>query len=120
MKLAVVGSREFSDYDMMKLFLDSYKEHNSSLILVSGGAPRGADNLAERYAREHNLEIILFFPDWQKFGKAAGMIRNTDIIQEADEVIAFWDGVSSGTHDSIKKAHKMSKPTLEIKYKELQ
>lgn len=120
MRLAVVGSRDFVDYALMKLFLDAYKAQNKELILVSGGASRGADNLAERYALEHNLVIEIFFADWNgPHKKAAGFMRNTDIVNAADEVIAFWDGVSSGTKDTINKTKKMSKTLLEVKYKEL-
>ena len=95
-----------------------YRTKTPDLVLVSGGAV-GADSLAERYAKEHNLQIIVFKPDWNKHGKAAGFIRNTNIIEEADEIIAFWDGISNGTRDSISKARKMNKPLVEVKYNEL-
>jgi len=118
LKLAVVGSRSFDDYELVKKFLDAYKAQTPELILVSGGAS-GADSLAERYAEENNLQIIVFKPDWKKYGKTAGFLRNTTIIEEADEVIAFWDGESHGTLDSMKKTKKLNKPLLEVKYKEL-
>ena len=118
LKLAVVGSREFNDYTLLTLFLDAYKAKTPELILVSGGAV-GADELAERYAKENNLQMIVFKPDWKKYGKTAGFLRNLTIVEEADEVIAFWDGESRGTLDSINKAKKIKKPLLEVKYKEL-
>jgi hypothetical protein len=81
--------------------------------LVSGGA-KGADTLGERYAKEHNIETKIFLPDWEKYGKKAGFLRNTDIINEAELIIAFWDGQSKGTKDSIDKAFKSEKKLLII------
>ena len=76
--------------------------------MVSGGA-RGPDTLGVLWARDNGIEIKEFLPDWDKYGKSAGFIRNTQIVEAADLVIAFWDGVSRGTKDSIDKAEKMGK-----------
>lgn len=103
MKVAVVGSRNFSNYELLK---DTLSQYNITTI-VSGGAI-GADRLAERYARENNIDTKIYYPDW-KLGKGAGLMRNTQIIQDSDMVIAFWDGTSRGTHDSIKKAKAHNK-----------
>ena len=102
MKLAVVGSRGFSDYDLLKSRLDEEKDITE---IISGGAI-GADRLAEQYAAEKNIPTTIFKPEWGKHGKAAGMIRNKDIICAADKVIAFWDGKSKGTENSINIAQK--------------
>ena len=112
MKVAVIGSRGFDDYEMVKNTLTLLE----ITLLVSGGA-KGADSLGERYAKENNIEILIFKPDWEKHGKAAGMIRNTDIVNNADTIIAFWDGESKGTKDSITKAEKLGKPTIIINTK---
>lgn len=105
MKFAVVGSRTITDYKIVKNILD---EHNISTI-VSGGA-KGIDQLAERYADEKNLEKIIYLAKWNEFGRGAGMVRNAEIIADADEVIAVWDGTSKGTEHSINLAKKMNKP----------
>lgn len=97
MKLAVVGSRSFSDYDLLCKCLSEYTISE----IVSGGA-RGADSLAERYGNENRIPLRVFLPDWETHGKIAGFIRNRDIVNRADEVIAFWDGKSSGTANTIK------------------
>ena len=112
MKIAVIGSRNFNDYELVKTTLSTL----NITLLVSGGA-KGADSLGERYATENNIETLIFKPDWEKHGKAAGMIRNTDIINNADTVIAFWDGESKGTKDSITKAEKKNKNIIIIKIK---
>ena len=113
MNIAIVGSRTFTDYTQLKETLDEYK--NISKI-VSGGA-KGADKLGERYAKENNIETLIFLPDWKKYGRAAGVIRNKDIVSNSDTVIAFWDGKSTGTLSSINLAKKLKKNLKIIIYK---
>ena len=74
--LAVVGSREFNNYKLLKDKLNSIE--NISKI-VSGGA-FGADKLAELYAEEYNIETNIIKPNWSTYGKSAGAIRNKEII----------------------------------------
>lgn len=76
--------------------------------IVSGDA-RGADTLARQYADEMGILYVAFIPDWKSHPNA-GKIRNADIVDVADKVLAIWDGVSGGTADSIAKAriaHKL-------------
>jgi hypothetical protein len=110
MKVAVIGSRNFNDYEEVKQVLSNIK----ITLLVSGGA-KGADTLGQKYAEEHNIETKIFLPDWEKYGKKAGFLRNSDIINESELVVAFWDGLSKGTLDSIKKAEKKGKNILIIR-----
>ena len=110
MKVAVIGSRTFDDYELVKETLSTF----TISLLVSGGA-KGADSLGERYANENNITTLIFKPDWKKHGPAAGPIRNTDIVNNADTIIAFWDCESRGTKDSITKAEKLGKEVIIIK-----
>ena len=105
MKLAVVGSRTFNDYDLLKNKLIQINERVPITLIISGGA-HGADKLAEKWAAENKIETLIFLPDWKKYGKSAGFIRNKDIIQACDAVVAFWDGKSKGTKHMIQLAHK--------------
>jgi hypothetical protein len=107
MKLAIIGSRTFKDFDLLKQNLEPYKSKIS--LVVSGGAD-GADSLGEDWARHNRKELLIFLPDWDKFGKRAGFIRNEDIIQNCDCCIAFWDGISKGTQHSISLCEKYDKP----------
>jgi hypothetical protein len=109
MKVAVIGSRNFNDYEKVKQVLST----KNITLLVSGGA-KGADTLGQKYAEEHDIETKIFLPDWEKYGKKAGFLRNSDIINESELVIAFWDGFSKGTLDSLKKAKKENKNILII------
>jgi len=112
MKVAVIGGRDFNDYEKVKQTLSNI----DITELISGGA-KGADSLGEQYAKGKGIPTKIFLPDWNKHGKIAGFIRNTDIIKDADLVVAFWDQKSKGTKDSIDKAYKLNKKTLIIKYK---
>ena len=104
MKLAVVGSRTWTDYERMKRKLDAIVP----AVIVSGGA-RGADKLAARYATERGLKLIEFLPDWKRDGRSAGFKRNQYIVDEADKVIVFWDGNSRGAQHTMRLAEKAGK-----------
>jgi predicted Rossmann fold nucleotide-binding protein DprA/Smf involved in DNA uptake len=109
MKIAVVGSRTFNDYDLLKKSLDNLYPNIS--LIISGGA-KGAYSLAEKYAKDEGIPTQIFKPNWKKYGKAAGFVRNKDIIAASDMVIAFWDCVSHGTKNSIEHAYTMNKPVI--------
>ena len=106
MKLAVVGSRTFNNY----AFLEETLDHLGKIDLIISGGAEGADTLAEQYAINRKIPTKIHWPDWEKYGKAAGPIRNADIIRDCDEVVAFWDGHSRGTQSSVKLAGEMGKP----------
>lgn len=103
---AVVGSRSVTSYNLVKSILSRY----SISRIVSGGA-KGVDLLSEKYSAEVGLPTPhIFKPDWDKFGKSAGFIRNKDIVDNADFVIAIWDGESKGTVHSIEYSFATNKP----------
>ena len=107
MKLSVIGSRNFENYEILANEILKLNLKISSII--SGGA-KGADTLAERWANENNIPIILYKPDWKKYGRAAGLRRNENIIESCDFCLAFWDGKSKGTKFSIDLCKKLKKP----------
>jgi YspA, cpYpsA-related SLOG family len=109
MKLAIIGSRTFNDYELMQTFTDL----TDVTLIISGGAI-GADSLAERLANENNIPTLIFKPDWKLNGAKAGFMRNTSIVENCDQLIAFWDGKSNGTMDSVKKARALGKPVTVI------
>lgn len=107
-KVIIAGTRSFDDYSLLCSFCDkclSRKGLTHDIIVVSGTA-RGADRLGERYAHERGYEIKRFPADWRNNGKAAGIIRNTDMANYADALIAFWDGQSKGTLNMIETAKR--------------
>lgn len=94
MKLCIAGSREFNDYDLL---CKALKIHGEFITEVVSGTARGADRLGERYAQEHDIPIKRFPADWNRYGRRAGMIRNTEMYNYSDYVVTFWDGKSPGT-----------------------
>lgn len=128
--IAIVGSRtypadaEFYDnlsedkqadlqikgYQYVREFMDKL-EGGKRLTIVSGGA-KGVDSWAAEIATEKGFNVVEIRPNWKKYGKVAGFRRNTEIIMAADDVVAFWDQVSNGTYDSIKKAVEFKKDLM--------
>lgn len=111
-KLAIVGGRDFFDYASMCRSLADILDVE---LVISGGA-RGADSLARIWAKDHNIPIIEHLPDWGKFGKKAGFVRNELIISDATHVVAFWNGKSRGTKSSIDLAIKYKKRYRIVNY----
>lgn len=113
MKLAVIGSRGFSDRARLYSVLAAVKTPIS--CIVSGGA-KGADSMAEEWALAHNVETRIFYPDYKAYEKRAPLVRNELIIREADAVLAFWDGESRGTAHALDYARRAGRPTKIIRY----
>jgi hypothetical protein len=109
--VAIVGGRDFSDYPLMVERADAMHPTR----VVSGGAS-GADSLAARYARERGLPLVELHADWRRWGKSAGLRRNVDIVQQADIVLAFWDGASRGTAHTIRTARGAGKTCIVVRY----
>lgn len=108
MKIAIVGSRNFNNYSFLADALNLFYIPDE---IISGGA-KGADTLADNYAENNGIKFTVFKADWNKYGKSAGFIRNRSIVNAADMIIAFWDGKSRGTKDTIDKAATLKKPTF--------
>lgn len=110
MKLAIIGSRAMTDYEWLcQRIQHIVNAHQYTISTIISGGAKGADMLGERYAIEYNMPCIVHQAQWQQYGRKAGIIRNQDIIHDSDIVIAFWDGISKGTKDSINKARKKGK-----------
>lgn len=95
----VCGGRDFTNYFVVKNVLDRCKLKKDTVI-ISGNA-KGADTMGERYARENGLQLEIYPANWSKYGKSAGPIRNQEMCNVCDCVIAFWDGMSRGTKNMI-------------------
>jgi predicted Rossmann fold nucleotide-binding protein DprA/Smf involved in DNA uptake len=111
-RIAVVGSREFKNYLQLKEILDNAV--SSEDWLISGGA-LGADSMAQRYAKERGLSILIIYPNWA-LGKGAGLIRNKTIVENADKVIAFYQKgrfQQGGTSNTAMWARKLGVDLLE-------
>ena len=105
MKVAVIGSRNLSVHN-----LEDYLPPGTT-ELVSGGA-KGIDQCAKTYAQQTGLPIHEFLPDYSRYGKGAPLRRNLQIIDYADLLVIFWDGVSPGTRFTIEKCILLQKPHI--------
>lgn len=118
----VVGSRNFNDYSLLKKNLDDILKDYDDICIVSGGA-RGADSLAERYAKENNYALKVFPAAWDLYGKRAGYVRNEQMhkyisLSPIRCCVAFWDGESRGTAQNFGLCKKYNNELKLIKYKE--
>jgi hypothetical protein len=113
-KVIIAGGRDFTNEDLLKTTCDQLLV-GTDFEIVSGTA-RGADRLGEFYAMERNLSIRRFQPDWDKFGKRAGYLRNEEMAGYADWLIAFWDERSRGTKHMIDIATERGLKIHVIKY----
>lgn len=113
-KLIIAGGREFIDYDLLSETLHANYDVQD-LVIVCGEA-RGADAMGRIFAEENNLEILSFPADWKTHGKAAGHIRNAEMGNVADALLAFWDGKSKGTKGMINYATKKGLAVEVVRY----
>ena len=107
-KVVIAGSRGFSNYKLLKETCDKYlreKKKTHNIVIISGHA-RGADSLGEKYASDEDLDLEIYPADWKKYGKSAGFMRNEQMADIADAVIAFWNGESHGTKHMIDTAEE--------------
>jgi hypothetical protein len=121
-RVIVAGSRGAgSDADTYLLLENklnsilSKKSVTHNIEIVSGTAA-GADKMGEHYAVVYSHDIKQFPADWTKFGKRAGYIRNEEMAQYADALVALWDGKSRGTKHMIDIANRHGLPTRIIHY----
>ena len=122
-KLIICGGRHFDDYEALERVVDKViSELNSSeeSEIVSGHC-QGTDLLGELYAEKHGLKCTVFPANWKKFGKAAGPIRNSEMIKyisdsENPAVIALVGPNAKGTMDTVNKAIKARFSVYKIGY----
>lgn len=108
--LAIVGARTFNDIrSFNKHILEWIAENGKPDKIVSGGAV-GADRLARNFARENKIQLVEFLPDYNKYGRRAPLMRNTQIVEVCTHAIAFPSREGSGTQDTIRKLESAKKP----------
>lgn len=113
MKTIIAGSRDYTNYAHVETMLDYFRKDHVITEIVSGGA-RGADAIGEQYAKENKIDLKVFPADWNKHGRAAGPIRNAQMGDYADQLVAVWDGKSKGTKNMIDYMNKLMKPVFII------
>lgn len=119
MKVLVSGSRSIYDYDFVGGVLNELPWSVDTLI---HGDARGVDTMANAWAETENYPInridieVHPIPEWvwEQYGSSAGPKRNTYMIEQADAVVAIWDGESNGTKDTVQKAEAAGMPLRKV------
>ena len=103
-RILICGDRNYQDWIKVQEYLDTISR---TTIIIHGGA-RGADSLAGNLATSLKMKVIKFPADWDKYGKAAGVLRNQQMLDEGhpDLVVYFHKDIenSKGTRDMLKRA----------------
>lgn len=107
MKIIVAGSRDIGDRGAVARAI---KSSPFNITEILSGNARGVDTIAENYAFYESIPVKLFPADWDKYGKPAGAIRNRQMGEQADGLIAVWDGESKGTRNMIEIMNELGKP----------
>lgn len=104
----ITGSRGITDRQFVYKCLDAVYEKRKFNLLLHGGA-KGVDSIAGEWASKKGISVLYFKPDWERYGRSAGLRRNTIMSKECDFGVALWDGKSKGTKDAIKKLRLKNK-----------
>lgn len=110
MKVAIVGSKSISNENLVNNYISECLINLSNIDLIISGGAKGVDTIAELYAKNHNIKTKIFHPNWEKYGKQADLIRNSDIISKCEICIIIWDGESLCTKNDIDLCDEMRKP----------
>lgn len=110
MRVIIAGSREFDDYEMLKQAMAQQLEEGLDITEVVSGTAPGADRLGERWAQENGISLKRFPAQWEKYGRAAGPMRNAEMADYADYLIAFWHPSCVGTTNMIANMDYRKKP----------
>lgn len=113
MKVIIAGGRDFNNYDLLSQTMD---ELNIIVFEVVCGDARGADTLGATWASANGIAIKHYPADWDAHGRSAGIIRNRQMAEYADFLVAFWDGKSHGTKNMIDTMQQIGKHGRVILY----
>lgn len=114
-RVIIAGTRTFNDYELLCKKCNLFFSRKKPTAIICGEA-RGADSLGRRYAEEHGIPVLSYPADWERYGKRAGYLRNKEMAQTAEALVAFWDGKSRGTENMIDLAYEMGIPVRIVRY----
>lgn len=124
-RVIIAGGRDFArmpsdreDVELMEKSMDKLlrNKKRSHRIVILCGMAKGRDMAGKRYAEQRRFHVRYFPADWQQYGKKAGPIRNDLMAQNADALVAFWDGQSPGTKNMIETAQRYGLAVRVIRY----
>ena len=109
MKLIIAGSRGINNHGTLARSIEAIGTKPTKIII---GNAKGVDAIAENYAAIKEIPCDIVDAPWDQYGRPAGTIRNERITNEADALLAIWDGQSSGTRELIRMMNKKNKPVF--------
>lgn len=105
MRTIIAGSRSIKDYETV---LEIVSESGFVISQVVSGGAKGVDTIGVQIAEDFSIPFVIFSADWDRYGRyQAGRIRNKQMAENADALIAVWNGVSSGTANMIDISRKL-------------
>jgi len=119
MRILVCGSRAWTDELIIMRELAQFARAFGVEVVIEGGAS-GADAIGKRAATKLDIPVLTFPADWKRHGRAAGPIRNKQMLDEGkpDQVLAFWDGRSRGTNNMIEISRSAGIPVKVVRQEE--
>jgi hypothetical protein len=116
-RVVIAGSRTLDHKETYYLrelekLVEKFETDHGTITQVVSGTARGPDLVGERWALENGIHIMRFAPNWKKFGKAAGPMRNVEMGQYADGAIIMWDGKSTGAKHMRDVMVNLDKPFI--------
>lgn len=109
-KVIVAGGRDITDQAFVTSCITSVLFEGGITEVVCGGA-KGVDTLGKYWAESMEVPVKMFPADWSTHGKSAGPIRNVEMAQYADALVAVWNGSSKGTKHMIDTMLSLGKET---------
>lgn len=110
MKVIIAGSREVTEPDGIGLVILAMSKCGWNATEVLSGGCRGIDRSGEAWARHNGIPFTRYYAEWSRWGKGAGPIRNGLMADDADALVAIWDGESRGTKNMIDTMRARGKP----------
>ena len=108
-KLIIAGSRGITNYHSVEYAFKNSPYTAMSISEIVCGCAKGIDTLGKEFAYKKGMKVSLWKPDWDRYGKQAGIIRNKEMGNHADALLAIWDGESSGTKHMIEYMYQLGK-----------
>lgn len=113
MRVLVCGGRDFADIELLEKTLDDLHRQYPFSVVIDGDA-RGADRMAGIWADSRKISRAIFPADWKTLGRAAGPIRNEQMLREGrpELVVAFPGG--RGTAHMVRLSREAGVPVIEV------
>lgn len=111
-RVLITGGRYFSDRKLLNDALDAIHAGDPIVLLIHGDA-NGADRLAGQWATSNGIAIKAIPAAWEKHGRAAGPIRNTEMLNEKPDLVVAFPG-GRGTEDMVRKAKLSKVPVVSV------